>query len=182
MRLRPEHRNPVWSYDFVEDRTHDGRTFRMLNVIECLAIRVCRRFTASHVVEVLSEFMILHGAPEHIRSDQGPEFVAKAVQDWMARIGARTAHIERASPWDNGYCESFDSKLRDELLDREIFSSLREAEILIETWRVHCNTQRPHSSLGYQPPAPEVQLGPASSALQHRARSRNPPAVSMPLS
>jgi transposase InsO family protein len=149
IRLRPEHRNHVWSYDFVEDRTHDGRKFRMLNIIDeysrqCLAIRVRRRFTAGHVVEVLSELMILHGTPGHIRSDQGPEFLAKAVQDWIAQIGAKTAYIEKASPWENGYCESFNSKLRDELLDREIFYSLREAEILIESWRVHYNTQRPH--------------------------------------
>jgi putative transposase len=153
IRLRPEHRNHVWSYDFVEDRTHDGRKFRMLNVIDeysrqCLAIRVRRRFTAGHVVEVLSELMILHGTPEHIRSDQGPEFVAKAVQDWIAQIGAKTAYIEKASPWENGYCESFNSKLRDELLDREIFYSLREAEILIESWRVYYNPASQHPS-GY---------------------------------
>jgi transposase InsO family protein len=169
IRLRPENRNHVWSYDFVEDRTHDGRKFRMLNVIDeysrqCLAIRVRRRFTAGHVVEVLSELIILHGTPEHIRSDQGPEFVATAVQDWIAQIWAKTAYIEKASPWENGYCESFNSKLRDELLDREIFYSLREAEILIESWRVYYNTQRPHSSLGYRPPAPEVVLWPASPA------------------
>jgi putative transposase len=186
IRLRPKHRNHVWSYDFVEDRTHDGRKFRMLNVIDeysrqCLAIRVRRRFTAGHVVEVLSELMILHGTPEHIRSDQGPEFVAKAVQDWIAQIGAKTAYIEKASPWENGYCESFNSKLRDELLDREIFSSLREAEILIESWRVHDNTERPHSSLGYRPPAPEVQLWPASPALGGARPATQPVAPGTPL-
>jgi putative transposase len=186
IRLRPEHRNHVWSYDFVEDRTHDGRKFRMLNVIDeysrqCLAIRVRRRFTAGHVVEVLSELMILHGTPEHIRSDQGPEFVAKAVQDWIAQIGAKTAYIEKASPWENGYCESFNSKLRDELLDREIFYSLREAEILIESWRVYYNTQRPHSSLGYRPPAPEVLLWPASPALGSARPATQPVAPGTPL-
>ena len=186
IRLRPEHRNHVWSYDFVEDRTHDGRKIRMLNVIDeysrqCLAIRVRRRFTAGHVVEVLSELMILHGTPEHIRSDQGPEFVAKAVQDWIAQIGAKTAYIEKASPWENGYCESFNSKLRDELLDREIFYSLREAEILIESWRVHYNTERPHSSLGYRPPAPEVVLWPASPALGSARPATQPVAPGTPL-
>jgi putative transposase len=111
IRLRPEWRNHVWSYDFVDDRTHDGQRFRMLNIIdefsrECLAIVVRRRFTAHHVVEVLSDLMVLHGVPEHIRSDQGPEFVAKAVQGWIAaEVGAKTAFIERASPWENGYLD-----------------------------------------------------------------------------
>ncbi len=167
VRLRPERPHHVWSYDFVEDRTHDGRKFRMLNIIDeytrrCLAIVVRRRFTAGHVVETLADLMTLHGVPEHIRSDQGPEFVARAVQDWIGKVGAQTAYIEKASPWENGYCESFNSKLRDELLDREIFYSLREAQILIEAWRVHYNQVRPHSSLGYRPPAPDVLLGPAS--------------------
>jgi transposase InsO family protein len=166
IRLRPERPNHVWSYDFVEDRTHDGRKFRMLNIIDeftkqCLAIVVRRRFTAGHVVETLADLMTLRGVPEHIRSDQGPEFVAKAVQDWIGKVGAQTAYIEKASPWENGYCESFNSKLRDELLDRETFYSLREAQILIESWRVHYNQVRPHSSLGYRPPAPNVLLGPA---------------------
>ena len=125
--------------------------------------------------------MILHGTPEHIRSDQGPEFVAKAVQDWIAQVGAKTAYIEKASPWENGYCESFNSKLRDELLDREIFYSLREAEILIESWRVHYNTQRPHSSLGYRPPAPEVRLWPASPALGSARPATQPVAPGTPL-
>ncbi len=138
----------------------------MLNVIDeytrqCLTIVVRRRFTAGHVVETLADLMTLHGVPEHIRSDQGPEFVARAVQEWIGKVGAQTAYIEKASPWENGYCESFNSKLRDELLDREIFYSLREAQILIEAWRVHYNQVRPHSSLGYRPPAPDVRLGPA---------------------
>ena len=167
IRLRPERPHHVWSYDFVEDRTHDGRKFRMLNIIDeytrrCLAIVVRRRFTVGHVVETLADLMTLHGVPEHIRSNQGPEFVARAVQDWIGKVGAQTAYIEKASPWENGYCESFNSKLRDELLDQEIFYSLREAQILIEAWRVHYNQVRPHSSLGYRPPAPDVRLGPAS--------------------
>jgi putative transposase len=161
IRLRPENRNHVWSYDFVEDRTHDGRKFRMLNVIdefthECLAIRVDRKLKAIDVIDVLSDLFILRGVPGHIRSDNGPEFVAKAVQQWITAVGAKTAYIERGSPWENGYVESFNARLRDELLDGEIFYSLQEARVVIESWRRHYNTVRPHASLGYKPPAPEV--------------------------
>jgi putative transposase len=161
IRLRPEYPNHVWSYDFVEDRTHDGRKFRMLNVIdefthECLAIRVGRKLKSMDVIDVLSDLFILRGVPGHIRSDNGPEFVAKAVRAWITGVGAKTAYIEPGSPWENGYVESFNARLRDELLDGEIFYSLREAQILIESWRRHYNTVRPHASLGYRPPAPEV--------------------------
>ena len=161
IRLRPEHRNHVWSYDFVEDRTHDGRRYRMLNVIdefahECLAIRVARKLKAVDVIDVLADLFILRGVPAHIRSDNGPEFVAAAVQEWIAAVGAKTAYIAPGSPWENGYIESFNARLRDELLDGEIFYTLREAQIVIESWRRHYNTIRPHASLGYQPPAPEV--------------------------
>ena len=126
IRLRPEYPNHVWSYDFVEDRTHDGRKFRMLNIIdefthECLAIRVARRLKSIDVIDALSDLFILRGVPGHIRSDNGPEFVAKAVQDWIGAVGARTAYIERGSPWENGFIESFNARLRDELLDGEIF-------------------------------------------------------------
>ena len=167
IRLRPERPNHVWSYDFVESRTHDGRKFRMLNLIdeftrECLAIRIDRRLRSTDVIDVLSDLFILRGIPVHIRSDNGPEFVAKAVRDWIAGVGAKTAFIEPGSPWENGYCESFNSKLRDELLNGEIFYSLAEAKIVIEIWRRHDNTKRPHSSLGYRPPAPEVIQWPAS--------------------
>jgi putative transposase len=167
IRLRPERPNHVWSYDFVEDRTHDARKFRMLNIIdeftrECLAIRVDRKLRSSDVIDVLSDLFILRGVPGHIRSDNGPEFIAKAVREWIAAVGARTAFIEPGSPWENGYCESFNSKLRDELLDGEIFYSLAEARIVIEAWRRHYNTKRPHSSLGYRAPAPEVVQWPAS--------------------
>jgi putative transposase len=166
IRLRPEHPNHVWSYDFVEDRTHDGRKYRMLNLIdeftrECLAIRVDRKLNSTDVIDVLSDQFILRGIPGHIRSDHGPEFIAKAVREWIAAVGARTAFIEPGSPWENGYCESFNSKLRDELLNGEIFYSLAEARILIEAWRQFYNTKRPHSSLGYHPPAPEVAQWPA---------------------
>jgi transposase InsO family protein len=161
LRLRPEHRNHVWSYDFVEARTHDGRKFRMLNVLdeftrECLAIRVDRKLKAADVIDVLSDLFILRGVPAHIRSDNGPEFIAKSVQSWIASVGARTAYITPGSPWENGYVESFNAQIRNELLNGEIFYTLKEAQIMIEGWRRHYNTVRPHGALGYRPPAPEV--------------------------
>ena len=161
IRLRAERPDHVWSYDFVEDRTHDGRKYRMLNVIdefthECLAIRVARKLKAMDVIDVLSDLFILRGVPGHIRSDNGPEFVAKAVQKWITAVGAKTAYIAPGSPWENGFIESFNARLRDELLDGEIFYSLREAQVVIESWRRHYNTVRPHASLGYRAPAPEV--------------------------
>ena len=171
LRLRPGHANHVWSYDFVEDRTHDGRKYRMLNVIdeftrECLAIRVGRKLNSVDVVDLLSDLFILRGVPGHVRSDNGPEFIAKAVRAWIAAVGATTAYIEPGSPWENGYCESFNSKLRDELLDGEVFYSLAEAKVVIESWRRHYNSNRPHSALGYRPPAPEVVLWPSSPATR----------------
>jgi putative transposase len=167
LRLRPEHPNHVWAYDFVEYRTHDKRKVRMLNVIdeftrECLAIRVSRRLNSTDVIDVLSDLFILRGVPGHIRSDNGPEFIAKSVREWITSVGAHTAYIEPGSPWENGYCESFNSKLRDELLNGEIFYTLKEAQVIIESWRCHYNTLRPHSSLGYKPPAPEALLWPAA--------------------
>jgi putative transposase len=163
IRLRPERPNQVWAYDFVADRTRDTRKFRMLCVVdeftrEALAIRVARRLDSNHVIEVLADLCLVRGVPEHIRSDQGPEFIATTVKDWIAAVGAKTAYIEKSSPWENGYVESFNGKLRDELLNIEIFNSLREAQIMIENWRRHYNTIRPHSALGYRPPAPEVTV------------------------
>jgi transposase InsO family protein len=160
VRLRAERPNHVWSYDFVEDRTHDGRKFRMLCLIdefshEALAIRVKRRLNSTDVLETLADVMILRGPPAYVRSDNGPEFIASALREWIAAVGSQTAYIAPGSPWENGYCESFNSKLRDELLDGEIFYSLAEAQILIEAWRRHYNGVRPHSSLNYRPPAPE---------------------------
>jgi putative transposase len=161
VRLRPERKDHVWSYDFVQARTRDGRAFRMLNVIdeytrECLAIDVARKLKADDVLERLSDLFVRRGVPAHIRSDNGPEFTAKAVRGWLGRIGVRTLYIEPGSPWENGYIESFNGKLSDELLGREAFDTLLEAKVLIERWRVRYNTVRPHSSLGYQPPAPEA--------------------------
>ena len=169
IRLRPEYPGHVWSYDFVEGRTHDGRRFRMLNIIdeftrECLAIRIDRKLNSTDVIDALSDLFILRGVPGHVRSDNGPEFIAKAVREWIVAVGAKTAFIEPGSPWENGYCESFNSKLRDELLDGEIFYSLAEAKIIIEAWRRYYNTERPHSSLGYKPPAPEAIIWPAPAS------------------
>jgi transposase InsO family protein len=179
VRLRAERPNHVWSYDFVEDRTHEGRKYRMLNIIdefthECLAIRVSRKLKGIDVIDVLSDLFILRGVPTYIRSDNGPEFVAKAVQRWIGAVGATTAYIAPGSPWENGYIESFNARLRDELLDGEIFYSLAEARILIESWRRFYNTLRPHGSLGYKPPAPEVFI-PAQVA-----RSAAPPRPALP--
>ena len=160
IRLRPERPNHVWSYDFVQDRTHDGRVYRTLNIIdefttEALMIRVDRKLNSIDVVDALTDLFILRGPPEFIRSDNGPEFIAKKVRDWIGAVGSKTAYIEPGSPWENGYIESFNARFRDELLNGEIFYTLKEARIIIEEWRRHYNTVRPHSALGYRPPAPE---------------------------
>lgn len=162
VRLRPQYRNHVWSYDFVMDRTEDGRSFRMLTVIEehsrqCLAIRTERRLDHEAVLETLADLFLKYGPPEHIRSDNGSEFTAFAVRNWLARLGVKTLFIEPGSPWENGYNESFNGRLRDEFLNGEIFYTLREAQILVERWRRHYNEVRPHSSLGYKPPAPQAK-------------------------
>lgn len=162
IRLGPEYPNHVWSYDFVHHATHDGRTLRLLTLIdeftrESLAIEVRRRFSGAEVIEVLSDAMLIRGIPQHIRSDNGPEMTSKIVRNWLEQIGSRTLFIEPGSPWENGYNESFNGKLRDELLNGEIFYSLKEAKIIVEQWRQHYNTKRPHSSLGYRPPAPVAQ-------------------------
>ena len=161
IRLRPEHRDHVWSYDFVHHRTDDGKVFRTLNILdeysrECLAIRVKRKLNSTDVMDVLTDLFIMRGVPAFIRSDNGPEFIADAVRNWIRAVGAKTAYITPGSPWENGYCESFNARFRDELLNGEIFYSLKEAQIIIEQWRRHYNTKRPHSALGYRPPAPET--------------------------
>ncbi len=161
IRLRPEHKDHVWSYDFVIARTDEGKAFRMLNIIdeysrECLTILVKRHITSQDVIDRLFELFILIEIPENIRSDNGPEFTAKEVRKWLARLDVKTLFIEPGSPWENGYIESFNGKLRDELLNREIFTTLTEAKVLIEQWRREYNQVCPHSSLGYRPPAPET--------------------------
>ncbi|WP_168454868.1 IS3 family transposase [Sphingopyxis microcysteis] len=175
IRLRPEYPGHVWSYNFVEGRTHDGRKYRILSIIdeasrECLALPVARKLKIDDVLAALAELFVTRGPPAHIRSDNGPEFIATAVQQWLAQIGVKTLYITPGSPWENGYCESFNGSLRDELLNGEIFYSLAEAQILIEAWRRHYNTVRPHSSLGYRPPAPEAvpsPVSPSGSASLH---------------
>ena len=163
VRLRPEWKDHVWAYDFVQVRLHDGRGVRLLTVMdeytrECLAIQAARSIRSADVIEVLSELMMIRGVPDHIRSDNGPEFTARAVRGWLGRVGARTLYIEPGSPWENGYIESFNGKLRDELLDREIFYTLLELRVLTERYRQNYNKVRPHSALGYRPPAPETLL------------------------
>ena len=174
IRLKPEYKDHVWSYDFVHHRTDDGRAFRTLNILdefsrECLEIRVKRKLNSTDVVDALTDLLILRGVPAFIRSElplvaplvratigDGPEFIADIVFNWISAVGAKTAYIEPGSPWENGYCESFNARLRDELLNGEVFYTLKDAQIIIEQWRKHDNTVRPHSALGDRPPAPET--------------------------
>jgi putative transposase len=163
IRLRSEYKDHVWSYDFMIDRTADGRPFKILNIIdeytrECLAILVARRIKSHDVIDLLFHLFIFRGIPEHIRSDNGPEFTARVIRKWLARLGVKTLFIEPGSPWENGYIESFNGKLRDELLNLEIFTTLEEAKVLIEQWRKEYNQVRPHSARNYRPPAPEAIL------------------------
>ena len=177
IRLHPERKDHVWAYDFVQDATHDGKRLRLLTIVdeytrECLAIDVGRSLTSESVLERLAYLFVYRGVPEHIRSDNGPEFTAKAVRTWLAKIGVKTLYIEPGSPWENGYVESFNGKLQDELLKRELFYTRKEATVLIERWREHYNHVRPHSSLSYRPPAPVAVIAGACSASlrtpQHR--------------
>ena len=186
VRLRPHWRNHVWAYDFVQARTHDGRPFRMLTVIdeftrECLAIEVARSLKHDDVLQVLGDLFTRPGPPGRIRSDNGSEFTAIAVREWLPRAGVKTLYIEPGSPWENGYNEPFNGKLRDELLNGEIFYTLKEAQGLIEQWRNHYNTIRPHSSLGYRPPAPQTivphRVDPPFAIDRLRADRRSPDTV-----
>ena len=163
VRLRPEHRNHVWSYDFVEDSTMDGRKLRFLNIIdehtrECLANIPRRSWRGTDVMEALADIMLGRGCPEYIRSDNGPEFIAKKLREWLSSLGVITTYIEPGSPWENGYCESFNSRMRDEFLNGELFGNLYEAEVLARRWKDYYNTVRPHGSLGGRPPAPQSIL------------------------
>ena len=158
VRHRAMHRNHVWSYDFVAERTEDGRALRMLVVIdeftrECLAIEVGRSFTSDDVIGVLQYLFAIRGVPEHIRSDNGPEFVTKGIRRWLVQAGVGTLFIAKSSPWENGYVESFNRKFRDELLNGELFLGLEDARWVIDRWRLDYNHRRPHSALGYQTPA-----------------------------
>ena len=161
IRLRPEYKDHVWSYDFMIDRSANGRAFRILNIMdeftrECLAIRVARKIKTQDVIDILFHLFIFRGIPAYLRSDNGPEFTAKAIRAWLNRLGVKTLFIEPGSPWENGYIESFNARLRDELLDREIFTTLEEAKVLIEQWRREYNEVRPHGANHNRPPAPEA--------------------------
>jgi putative transposase len=163
IRLRPEFKDHVWSYDFMMDRTSDGRPLRLLTILdeytrECLSIVVGRSLTAQNVLDELYRLFLTRGIPKYIRSDNGSEFTARAVREWLHELEVATLYIEPGSPWENGYIESFNGKLRDELLDREIFDTLLEAQVLAEGWRREYNHKRPHSSLHYRPPAPPALL------------------------
>ena len=156
VRLRPEYHNHVWSYDFVHCQSEDGKVFRTLNILdehsqECLTIRVKRKLNSTAVIDTLTDLFILRRASAFIRSDNGRKFVAQSVRDWFVAICAKKACIEQRSPWEDGYCESFDGRMRDKLLNGKIFYSLREAQITIEEWWKHYKTERPHSALGYGP-------------------------------
>ncbi len=161
VRRTPLYPNHVWSYDFVFERTHDGRSFKILNIIdeytrECLCLLVKRKISSQDVILTLADLFLQRGIPEHIRSDNGPEFIAKNLVKWLTGLDVKPLFIEPGSPWENGYCESFNGKMRYELLNGEIFHTLIEAQVIIELWRRHYNTKRPHSSLGGRPPVPET--------------------------
>ena len=163
IRLRPERKDHVWSYDFVAERTSDGKALSILTIVdeytrECLAIHVARKITAFEVIEQLADLFLTRGIPEHLRSDNGSEFTAHVIRGWLQRLGVKTLFITPGSPWENGYIESFNGKLRDELLNREIFDTVQEARVLAARYMWEYNTIRPHSSLDYRPPAPEAIL------------------------
>jgi len=160
IRLRAEYRNHVWSYDFVMDRTSDGKILKFLNIIdectrECLSIKVGRNMKATDVSDALFYLFITRGVPDYLRSDNGPEFIEKELRKLLAKIGVKTVFIEPGSPWENGYIESFNGKMRDEFLNCEQFDTLYEAQVLVKKWRMHYNNFRPHSSRNYLPPAPQ---------------------------
>jgi transposase InsO family protein len=163
LRLGPEFAKHVWSYVFMQDRTHDGKNFRIFNIIdeytrECLVAKAARSFTHQDIMGCLTDLFCERGVPVHIRSDNGPEFIAHRLRHWLNRLTVKPLFIEPGSPWENGFIESFNGKMRDELLNGEIFYSLKEADILIEQWRIVYNTIRPHSALGYKPPVPKTVI------------------------
>ena len=170
--LKPERKDHVWSYDFFDHRSDDGRAFRTLNILDefsrdCLAIREKRKLNSTDVVDALTDLVILRGVPAFIRSDNGPEFIAEIFRNWIAAIGAATAYIEPGSPWQNGYCESFNARLRDILLNGEVLYTLKEAKIIIEQGGKHYNTKIPHSALGYRPPAPQSIIAMDQRLIMH---------------
>lgn len=183
-RRKAEHKNHVWTWDFIHDRTSDGRALKWLSIMdeytrECLALEIERSITSRRVIDVLAELFRLRGVPRHIRSDNGPEFIARAIRRWLGLAGVEALYVEPGSPWENGYAESFHSRLRDELTNAEDFASLREAKRLADAWRLEYNHRRPHSSLRYRPPA-EFAAGCAASGfatLSPQQHSRTPEAL-----
>lgn len=158
LRRKAEGINHVWCYDFVKDQTTDGRPLKFLPIEdeytrECLALEVARSLTAEDVIQTLRDLLAVRGAPQYIRSDNGPEFIARAIRNWLAASGVETLYIEPGAPWENAYCESFNSRFRDELLDRELFTSVPEAKVITQEYRLEYNHRRPHSALDYMTPA-----------------------------
>jgi len=177
IRLRADHKNHVWSYDFVEDKTHDGRKIRFLNIMdeytrECLASIPRRSWKNYDVIEVLADLMLLHGTPEYIRSDNGSEFTSHKIRLWLQNAGVVTTYIEPGSPWENGYIESFNARMRSEFLNGELFGNMYEAQILTKRWIRYYNEIRPHSSLGGRPPAPQTILPPSLEYSGYRSGVR----------
>lgn len=157
-RLAATQKNQVWAWDFIHDRTEDGRTLKWLSVVdeytrECLALEAARSFKSADVIDVLIDLLHVRGVPKHVRSDNGPEFIAKAIRAWLSAANVGTLYVDPGAPWQNGFAESFHGKLRDELLDAELFTCLKEAKMLSMRWRLDYNHRRPHSSLGYRTPA-----------------------------
>ena len=178
VRLRAEHVNHVWAWDFVYDTTVDGRPLKWLTIIdeytrECLALEVSRSLKSQEVLDVLRDLFVIRGVPKFIRSDNGPEFIAVAVRDWLENAQVGTLYIQPGSPWENGYIESFNGRLRDELLKREVFDSVRHARALGTAWRLDYNHQRPHSSLGYLPPAEFASRCAASASAKPQRKQHN---------
>ena len=181
VRRRAEHKDHVWAWDFVFDRTANGRSLKWLSIVdeytrECLALEVDRGMTSEDVLDVLRDLFVIRGVPKHIRSDNGPEFIAQAIRQFLSAAGVGTLYIEPGSPWQNGYAESFHSRLRSELLDAEIFENVRQAQALAAAWQSDYNHYRPHSSLDYQTPAEFAAAcaasAPATPALQQHTREQ----------
>ncbi len=190
VRRKAEHKDHVWTWDFIHDRTTNGRPLKWLSIVdeytrECLALEVERGITAQEVIDVLVELFRIRGVPEHIRSDNGPEFIAQMIRRWLSHASVETLYVEPGAPWENGYAESFHSRLRDELTNREEFYNLAEAKHLAEAWRLEYNQRRPHSSLGYQTPA-EFAAGCAAEGFatlspQQHSRTPEPLPVTQPV-
>ena len=187
-RRRAEFKDDVWCWDFVFDRTTSGSTIKWLSIVdehtrECLALKVDRSITSEDVIDTLAEIFAMRGVPKHIRSDNGPEFIARAIRRWLDQVGVKALYIEPGSPWENGYAESFHSRLRDEFLALEVFESLPAARRLTTLWKDDYNHQRPHSSLGYRTPAEFAACAtssPATPALQQHTRREETVPVPQP--